>query len=61
MKRKIRLKRRWDKYMIPLPFSRMTFTVHPPLEVHKKEFDALPEKIRLIMDGEPRGEGNKIP
>ncbi|MCL1807516.1 MAG: hypothetical protein FWG31_07425 [Oscillospiraceae bacterium] len=54
VKRKIRLKRRWDKYMIPLPFSRMTFTVHPPLEVHKKDFDTLPETIRLIMDGEPR-------
>ncbi|MDR0325110.1 MAG: hypothetical protein LBI19_03325 [Oscillospiraceae bacterium] len=54
VKRKIRLTRRWDKYMIPLPFSRITFTFHQPLEVKKDAFAALTEQIITIMDGGPR-------
>ena len=54
VKRKLHLQKRWDKYMIPLPFSRFTFTFHDPLTVKKSEFDALTEEIIKIMDGGPR-------
>jgi hypothetical protein len=52
VKRKIQSKKRWDKYMIPLPFSRITFTFHEPMEVKKSEFDTLAEKIIIAMNGE---------
>jgi hypothetical protein len=50
--RKIRSKKRWDKYILPLPFSRIKFTFHEPLEVKKSEFEALGEKIVRVMNGE---------
>ena len=50
--RKIRSKKRWDKYMMPLPFSRLTFTFHDPLEVKKSGFDALAATIIERMDKE---------
>ncbi|MDR0294115.1 MAG: hypothetical protein LBH95_08195 [Oscillospiraceae bacterium] len=55
MKRRICLKRRWDNYMIPLPFCRLTFTFHDPIAVKKNGFEAAAEAIVRAMDGEPRG------
>lgn len=51
VKRKITLTKRWDKYIIPLPFSRITFTFHEPQTAKKNEFDALATKITGMMDG----------
>ena len=49
-KRKIRSKRRWDKYSIPLPFNQITATVHEPIEVAKadlkEDFEHLKIKIK---------------
>jgi lysophospholipid acyltransferase (LPLAT)-like uncharacterized protein len=50
VRRKVRSKKRWDKYIIPLPFARLTFTFHQPLEVNKSEFDALSERIIQSMN-----------
>ncbi len=51
VRRKITLKKRWDKYIIPLPFARITFTFHEPLEVKKNRFDELIGDIQRVMDG----------
>lgn len=51
VKGKITLKKRWDKYIIPLPFARFTFTFHEPLEVKKNRFDDLILEIQQVMDG----------
>jgi hypothetical protein len=49
-RRVIRLTRRWDKYVIPLPFiSHLAFTYHPPLEVHRDKMDDAAKKIIDIM------------
>jgi hypothetical protein len=50
VRRKIRSKKRWDKYMLPLPFAHITFTFHEPLEAKKSEFEALGEEIVQIMN-----------
>jgi lysophospholipid acyltransferase (LPLAT)-like uncharacterized protein len=52
VRRKIVLKKRWDKYIIPLPFARIKFTFHDPLEVKKRGFDEAAERILEVMDGE---------
>ena len=52
VRRKVQSKKRWDKYLLPLPFANITFTFHEPLEVKKSDFDSLPDKIRAIMNGD---------
>jgi len=46
---KIRLTARWDKYLIPLPFSKIELHFHNPLEVKRNELDKTGEKIIEIM------------
>ncbi|MDR1669616.1 MAG: hypothetical protein LBR76_06635 [Oscillospiraceae bacterium] len=50
VKHKITLKKRWDKYIIPLPFARIDFTFHDPIEVKKNRFDELIAEIQRVMD-----------
>jgi lysophospholipid acyltransferase (LPLAT)-like uncharacterized protein len=50
IKGKIVLKKRWDQYTIPLPFAKITFTFHKPMEVKKNRFDVLPDEIRNVME-----------
>ncbi|MDR1688531.1 MAG: hypothetical protein LBS21_07965 [Clostridiales bacterium] len=50
-KRVIRLTKRWDKFIIPLPFSEIVVTFHEPLTVQKENFDELKEKIVSINGG----------
>ncbi|MGV8981434.1 lysophospholipid acyltransferase family protein [Clostridium sp.] len=38
-KRKIQLKGRWDKFVIPLPFNRIELHVYEPLKITKIELD----------------------
>ncbi|HPI98845.1 MAG TPA: hypothetical protein PLV56_08875 [Synergistales bacterium] len=54
MKRKVSLRRRWDRFTIPLPFNRIVFTFHDPLTVSKsdleEDFSFLKEKVRSEME-----------
>lgn len=50
--RKIRLTRRWDKYMIPLPFSKMRFTILNFGVVSKNDladFNSYKELVKLKL------------
>jgi hypothetical protein len=49
---KIQSKKRWDKYILPLPFAKFVFTFHDPIEVKKSELDELGGRIIHIMNGE---------
>lgn len=50
---KIKLKRRWDQYLIPLPFNKIKIYISEPLEVTKAdvqdEFRQLREKLKSQM------------
>lgn len=37
VKYKIRLKNRWDKYIIPLPFNEIKIYAHLPIEINRKD------------------------
>ena len=45
VKRKIVLTRRWDNYVIPLPFSHITFDFHEPVTVHKDKLEEASDRI----------------
>lgn len=47
-KRKLRLMARWDKFMIPLPFSTLEYHFHDPLEVNKNELDSVSKKLQEL-------------
>lgn len=51
---RISSKKRWDKYIVPLPFGEIKLTVHSPFEVGKddvrEDFVALKEKIKKYME-----------
>lgn len=53
---RISSKKRWDKYIVPLPFGEIKLTVHSPLEVGKddvrEDFAALRETIKKHMEME---------
>lgn len=49
VKRKIVLKKRWDKYVIPLPFNHMTFTLHDPIAVDRKDMEGTTSRIRECL------------
>lgn len=49
VKRKIRLVRRWDKYVVPLPFNKIEVHFHDPIEITKQNLDELGDKIVEIM------------
>jgi lysophospholipid acyltransferase (LPLAT)-like uncharacterized protein len=49
-KRVIRLTKRWDKFIIPLPFSELTVTFHEPLTVQKENFGELAALIQTIAN-----------
>ena len=51
VRRKIRFKKRWDQYIVPLPFARITFRFHEPVEVKKNRFDEAERAIIEAMDG----------
>jgi hypothetical protein len=51
VKRKLQSQKRWDKYILPLPFARITFTFHEPLEADKTQFESIGEKIVKAMNG----------
>lgn len=54
VKGKYVIKSRWDKYLIPLPFSRMTYTVKNFGEISKeqiKNYDQLSKDITNFMEG----------
>lgn len=46
MKRKIILKHRWDKFIIPLPFNDINVYVHDPITVDKQDLKDEFEKLR---------------
>ena len=46
VKRKIQLKKRWDKFVIPLPFNKIEFFFHEPFAVKK---DSLAECADMIV------------
>ncbi|ERJ13548.1 lysophospholipid acyltransferase family protein [Haloplasma contractile] len=52
-KRKISLYKRWDRYVIPLPFNKIEITVHEPMTVTKKDlkedFKSVKEAIKQTM------------
>jgi len=50
IKRKIKLVKRWDKYVIPLPFNNIEVCFDEPLEVTKEGLDELGEKITENME-----------
>lgn len=54
VKRKIRLKKRWDKYIVPLPFNIIKIYVHEPLKIEKSDlkgkFKQKMEFIKNIME-----------
>ena len=50
VKRKIRLVKRWDKYVIPLPFNKIEIHFHEPLEIKKDELDEIGEKITKELE-----------
>lgn len=53
VKRKIFLKRRWDKFIIPLPFNKITVCFHEPMIISKKDiknhFVFVKESIASVM------------
>ncbi|WP_320046586.1 DUF374 domain-containing protein [uncultured Ilyobacter sp.] len=54
--RKIQLKKRWDKYTIPLPFNKIKLKTHFPLKITKEDkkngFFNLKEQILQEMENE---------
>lgn len=46
VKRKIILKHRWDKFIIPLPFNDINVYVHDPITVDKQDLKDEFEKLR---------------
>jgi len=55
VKNQIRINKRWDKFMIPLPFNKLEFTFVEPFNVIKNEIDEMPGKIAIKMDGAGAG------
>jgi len=55
VKNQIRLSRRWDKFMIPLPFNRIEFSFVEPFNVRKNEIDEMPGRIIYKMNGAEAG------
>ena len=53
VRRGLRVKWRWDKFVIPLPYNTMTFTFHEPFNVSKNEIEGIPEKILKIVNITP--------
>lgn len=53
-KRKIQLKGRWDKFVIPLPFNSIELHVYEPLKITKKDLDnesiSVREQVLKIME-----------
>ena len=52
-KRKIELKKRWDKYMIPLPFNKVTIHFYGPIEIRKGDHDKVAQEITEILESTP--------
>ena len=50
VKRKIRLVKRWDKYVVPLPFNKIEIYIHEPIEIKKDEIDDIGKKITEDME-----------
>ncbi len=50
VKRKIRLTRRWDKYMVPLPFNQISVHFHEPIPVLSKELDPIKQRTVEVME-----------
>ena len=48
VKRKLVVKKRWDKFIIPLPFSEIEFRVHDPITITKNGLDTTAEEIVRI-------------
>ena len=46
---RIILKKRWDRYLIPLPFSRVDVKFCGPFDVEKGEFEELSARIVEAM------------
>lgn len=47
---KINLLNRWDKYIIPLPFNKIDVCINDPIEVEKRRFEEISEKIINLMN-----------
>ncbi|HWQ78471.1 MAG TPA: hypothetical protein VN381_06630, partial [Anaerovoracaceae bacterium] len=54
VRRKIELKRRWDRYKIPLPFNEIILDFYEPIEVTPDDkaegFKSLKNAIRAMME-----------
>lgn len=51
VKRKVRLKKRWDKYVIPLPFNEIKFYAHEPLLIERSDLkENAPSKANEIKN-----------
>ena len=52
-----RLRRRWDKYVIPLPFTKVTVAVKNYGVVQKNAIPPLPVDAEIVSGGRPVPEG----
>ena len=54
IKRKIHVKKRWDKLTIPLPFNIIELHIHHPMKIEKEDlrnnFSLIQEKIKITME-----------
>lgn len=54
VKRKIRLKKRWDNFIIPIPFNEIIIDFNDPIEINKddkkEKFETQKENIKNIME-----------
>lgn len=50
VKRKIRIMKRWDQFMVPLPFNKIEFHIHEPIEVSNNDMDYLLKKITRVIE-----------
>jgi lysophospholipid acyltransferase (LPLAT)-like uncharacterized protein len=40
----------WDRFQVPLPFTRVRIEVHPPIEVHRELSPSEAEEIREAVE-----------
>lgn len=54
IKSKIHIKKRWDKFTIPLPFNIIDLHIHHPIRIGKEDlsnnFSLIQEKIKMTME-----------
>ena len=49
-KRKILLKKRWDNYLIPLPFNKCVAHFYDPIEINKNNIEEIGKEITIMME-----------